>query len=75
MATRSPNSPEPAKSPFAHPWVNLGLCAVCVYAGILAAMVCMTARDKTAYFFAAAFSFIAAFRLFQNFLKIRKPGR
>ncbi|BDU72292.1 hypothetical protein [Mesoterricola silvestris] len=64
--------PPRSSSPFAHPWVNLALCAVCVYAGILAAMVCLAAKDKTAYFFAAAFSFIAAFRLFQNFLKVKK---
>jgi hypothetical protein len=69
------NPPSPAKSPFAHPAVNLALCAVCVYAGILSIMVFLSAKEKTAYFFAAAFSFIAAFRLLQNFLKLRNRKR
>jgi hypothetical protein len=67
----STTPPSPAKSPFAYPAVNLVLCLGCVYAGILSIMVFLSAKEKTVYFFAAAFSFIAAFRLFQNFLKLR----
>lgn len=60
------------KSPFSSPAVNLLLCALCVYAGILSAMVWMTATARISYFFASAFSLLAAFRFFQNYLKLKK---